>query len=115
MRFQQAHGFEVYRLDLYDRRRRMRSDGWDDFSPPGTIDRLDRDGPLERDAFEQELFGVRTMRHLWRVRRNLTLKQFAHVLRPLKGYRYGRVDLLLVHRGRNATDPADPLLGWSPV
>lgn len=115
-RFQQVHNFEVYRLDLYDSRRRMRNDGWDDFSPPGTIGRLDRDGPLARDAQEKELFGVRTMRHLFRFQRNLTLRQFHQMLKPLptKG-RFPRVDLLMVHRGSNKTDTADPLLGWSPV
>ena len=49
-RFQNVHGYTCYRLDAHDSRRSITREGWDGFSPPGTIARLDRYGSEHRAA-----------------------------------------------------------------
>ena len=45
--FQQRHGFDVFRIENgFDERRLMTSDGWDAYSPPHTLGRLDRVGAV---------------------------------------------------------------------
>ena len=105
--FQARHQFDLYRLDVFDKRRWLLPTGWDAFSPPGTIARLDRvRGPLARDAVEQELLAVRGMRRIFRVKRNLTAAEWRLVKKPVynvnpqtkRPFTWARVDLLLVHR-----------------
>ena len=42
MPYQVRHAFTVFRLDEHDSRRQITPEGWDAYSPPGTIARLDR-------------------------------------------------------------------------
>jgi len=82
--FQNDHGFAVYRLDMHDDRRFIDSHGWDAYSPaPGTIARLDRLRKLKRDQFEDELFGVRLMRHVFRAKDGLSVDAWRELLRPI--------------------------------
>mmetsp|Transcript_22197 Transcript_22197/g.56873 ORF Transcript_22197/g.56873 Transcript_22197/m.56873 type:complete len:113 (-) Transcript_22197:26-364(-) len=62
----------------------MTSRGWDGYSPSGTLGRLDRVRRLERDALEEELFSVRAMRHLFRVRDGLNSTEWRTVLDPIR-------------------------------
>ena len=115
MRMQQVHGYTFYRLDEHDGRRFITREGWDAFSPPGTIARLDRlafehraidravqkdsvaklerlvgsraylpmGDNVSRDALEDELFGVRAMRHVFRVKPNISFQGWVTLLNPL--------------------------------
>eukprot|EP00315_Gephyrocapsa_oceanica_P001553 CAMPEP_0185313366 /NCGR_PEP_ID=MMETSP1363-20130426/35500_1 /TAXON_ID=38817 /ORGANISM="Gephyrocapsa oceanica, Strain RCC1303" /LENGTH=260 /DNA_ID=CAMNT_0027911273 /DNA_START=50 /DNA_END=832 /DNA_ORIENTATION=- len=108
-----VHGYTFYRLDEHDGRRSMDRNGWDRYSPPGTIARLDRlrakhveqdhqqvkysprshnfrpagDG-VSRFELEEELFGVRAMKHVFRVKRNISEQGWVTVLNPVlrRGY-----------------------------
>jgi hypothetical protein len=103
------HGFDFYRLDTNDFRRLITSRGLDAFSPAGTIGSLGRvRGVLSRDALEEEIFGLRAMRHLWRIRSNLTLEEWEVVLAPLHP-RFTTHELLLVHR---RVPLIEPRFGW---
>lgn len=92
VRFQSRHGFHIYRLDEADHRRHMTPDGWDDFSPKGSILNLTRSSSSgvgrvwARDALEEEIFGVRGMRHLWRVKDNLSKIEWNILLSPIGPY-----------------------------
>lgn len=81
--FQQLN-YTLYRLDVNDERRYMTSRGWDAFSPNGTIAKLDRVRSLARDALEDELFSVRAMRHIFRVRDHLNDSEWEAVLAPVR-------------------------------
>ena len=39
---QAVHGYTIFRLDEHDNRRLITERGWDSYSRPGTIARLDR-------------------------------------------------------------------------
>ena len=67
-RLQSTYGFDVYRLDTYDYRRYMTAKGWDAYSRRGSFEPLDRLRRLPRDAYEEELFAIRAMRHVFRLR-----------------------------------------------
>ena len=60
----QSINFDVYRVDSgvgthgTDKRRLLTPDGWDLFSPSGTIARIDRVRSLARDPLEHEMFAV---------------------------------------------------------
>ena len=86
MRAFQELNFSIFRLDAMDGRRFITSRGWDAFSAPGTIERLDRLRHLRRDDLEQEMFGVRAMRHVFRVRDALSLEQWGVLLETINGY-----------------------------
>ena len=83
----QRMGFAVLRLDFQDERRFVDSRGWDLYSPNGTFARIDRHGALPRDALEQELLGVRAMRHVWQVHPNLTRSEWTTLLQQSKHVR----------------------------
>ena len=72
------------RLDVVDERRYMTSRGWDAYSPPGTFGRIDRVRGLSRDALEEELFSIRAMRHIFRIRSNLNASEWQTVLTPIR-------------------------------
>ena len=123
---QQKHGFEFYRLDQHDFRRLLTSTGWDAFSPPGTIGKLGRvRGALARDAVEDELFGVRAMRHLFRIKNNLSMAEWDVVLTPMNK-RMSTLEVLLVHQrvglverrygwgGLPRVSPEAKSAGWFP-
>ena len=94
---QSVHGYDFFRLDTNDFRRLMTGTGWDAFSDRGAIGRIDRvRGPLPRDALEDEILGLRAMRHLWRIKRNLTHSQWHQVLAPLHK-KQPVLEFLLVH------------------
>ena len=117
--FDQQHGFDVYRIDTgFDKRRLITSTGWDAFSPRGTIGTLDRVRSLERDALEEEMLNVRAVRHLFRIKRNLTRAEWETVLRKIPNpgtFRWARNDLLIVNRSiRFVTPLAAPARAWSP-
>jgi hypothetical protein len=78
--------FTVYRLDANDNRRFITSRGWDGYSPPGSIAPLDRLRKMKRNALEEEMFSVRLMRHVFRVRSGLSLSEWADVLKSVNGY-----------------------------
>ena len=101
-RYQAVHGFRVYRLDVSDHRRHMTSKGWDQYSPKGTFAPLQgRSTPLRphqlswapseslplpgwpRDALEEEVFSLRAMRHLWRVKENASIAEWRVLLGPM--------------------------------
>ena len=101
MRFQQRHGYDIYRLDIGDDRRHLSSLGWDDYAPEGTpMASLARAAGMEklpggayrwrprppRDALETEVFGIRAMRHLYKVKANLSLADWMVVLGPIWRY-----------------------------
>ena len=76
--------YTLYRLDVNDERRYMTSRGWDAYSPPGTFGRIDRVRGLSRDALEEELFSIRAMRHIFRIRSNLNASEWQTVLTPIR-------------------------------
>ena len=78
--------FSVYRLDVGDERRYMTSHGFDAFSPAGTIGKLDRVRRLPRDDIEEEMFSIRAMRHVFRVRteKPLNTSEWLSVLQPVR-------------------------------
>ena len=76
--------YTCLRLDSGDERRYMTSKGWDGFSPPGTFARLNRVRKLPRDQYEEELFGVRAMRHVFRISKGLNITEWATVLAPVR-------------------------------
>ena len=114
-RFQMLHGYTVFRLDAHDGRRWITPEGWDAYSPTGTIARLDRLAaahyPLDRAYtanspkqwaqprpgadnvsrldLEVELFSVRAMRHVFRVRPNCSLQCWMTLINPLVPTGYG--------------------------
>ena len=112
-RLQHHHNYSFYRLDALDGRRFIGADGWDVYSPPGTLAPLmrhredhvlidgmkqryspvglakgHRDGNQTRDAFEDEMFGIRGMRHAFRVKANTSLHGWYRLLQPVsfRGY-----------------------------
>ena len=107
-RLQHVHGFDFWRLDALDGRRLIRPDGWDAYSPPGTIaplmryreehafvdglhqkyspdgfERRHEGGNETRDLYEDEMFGVRAMRHVFRVKENTTVHGWYRLLQPI--------------------------------
>lgn len=81
----QALGFDVYRIgEISDERRYITSRGWDGYSAPGTFGRLDRVRRLRRDDLEEELFGIRAMRNLFRVRTPLNKTEWDVILTPVR-------------------------------
>ena len=86
-RFQHAHGYTWFRLDDNDGRRFITAAGWDAYSPAGTLLPLNRSAAsarsLERLHYEEELFGVRGIRHCFRARRNLSLAAWQALARPI--------------------------------
>ena len=61
--FQNRHGYEVFRLDTFDKRRLINRYGWDVTSKPGTIEALDRIRRLKRDQHEfldEAIFGYKS-------------------------------------------------------
>lgn len=80
----QALNYTLFRLDVNDERRYMTSRGWDAFSPNGTFGRLNRVRSLPRDALEEELFGIRAMRHVFRVRGHLNDSEWETILTPIR-------------------------------
>ncbi|KAL1495549.1 hypothetical protein AB1Y20_016912 [Prymnesium parvum] len=107
-RFQSVHGYECYRLDWLDGRRWITGEGWDAYSPEGTFAPLSRHREAHarigrtrmkyspkgfsrlramrnhsRDDFEEELFSIRGMRHVFRVKRNLSAEAWTLLLQPV--------------------------------
>ena len=78
-RFQSVHRFVIYRIDNgFDKRRFITPEGWDAFSPLGTIAPLGRlRGPLARDRLETEILSARAIRHLFRIHDNLSEPQWS--------------------------------------
>lgn len=103
-RFQMVHGYVFFRLDVNDGRRVVTPEGWDARSQSGTLERLDRlsvstaiekysvnkalrykastngaslkpagDG-VSRLKLEDEMWAIRNMRHVFRIRANLSLQ-----------------------------------------
>ena len=95
VRLQSVHGYTVLRLDEHDDRRLVTRTGWDAYSPDGTIAPLNRYASehvagdrarckyspphvrpmadnVSRFDLEDEWFGVRAMRHVYRVKPNLS-------------------------------------------
>ncbi|KAJ1633734.1 hypothetical protein T492DRAFT_536649 [Pavlovales sp. CCMP2436] len=82
--YQNEHGFDVYRLDMHDDRRFINAAGWDEYAPArGTAARLDRLRSLPRDKFEEEMFSVRLMRHVFRAKRGLDVEGWSTLLTPI--------------------------------
>jgi len=80
----QQQGYEMFRLAAtMDSRRVIDARGQDVLSPPGTMARLDRFGSLARDSLEEEVFGLRGMRHLFRWRGNLSVEQLQRLIAPI--------------------------------
>ena len=107
-RLQHVHGYSFWRLDWLDGRRFLRPDGWDAYSPPGTFAPLLRyraqhasidgehskyspkhlrnghsGGNETRDLYEDEMFSIRAMRHVFRVKDNTTLHGWYRLLQPV--------------------------------
>ena len=107
-RYQMVHGYTILRLDEHDNRRRITEGGVDALSTPGSIAPLsrfaeefavhDRVGSkysvrgthlkpggdnVSRLELEEELFGIRAMRHVFRVKPNMTLQGWVTVLNPV--------------------------------
>ena len=107
------HGFTFYRLDEHDARRYITRDGFDAYSPKGTIAALDRfreqhvyldrqrvkysprhpklrpgGDNVSRFELEEELFGVRAMKHVYRIKRGIGVQGWVTVLNPVlpRGY-----------------------------
>jgi FkbM family methyltransferase len=102
-RFQTTHGYDLYRLDTDDFRRLVTPTGWDAYSPPNRIAPIGHvRGALTRDSLEEEMFGVRAMRHLWRAKRGLSEGQLNQWLAPVPNahIRYHVMEIMLVHRRR---------------
>lgn len=115
VKLQRRHRLEAFRLDAGpgvpwgDSRRWLSPNtGWDRYSPPGTIARLERvRGRLDRDLLEEEIFSLRAMRHVFRIKPNLTIAQWQTVNAKLlnfdrlpgasKANRLTRNDLLFVN------------------
>ena len=113
-RLDTVHGFTFYRLDEHDARRQITREGWDAYSPPGTIARLDRLAHLHKESdsqvvkytpprakgvrpagdgvtrlqLEDELFAIRSMRHVFRIKRNLSEQAWVTVLNPVLPHGY---------------------------
>lgn len=96
-----------------DRRRRIMRNGFDAYSPPGTIQALSAlaaehaaadtqmvkysakhpglrpaGDNVTRLQLEEELFAVRNMRHVFRVKRNISLQGWVTVLNPVLPHGY---------------------------
>lgn len=115
------HGFTCYRLDEHDGRRSLTRDGWDAFSPAGTIARLDRmqaqheeadrlvskysvargdritpqgstltpmGDNVSRTLLEDEVWSVRAMRHVFRLKPALSFQAWVTVLNPVMHHGY---------------------------
>lgn len=133
--FDTSHGFTTYRLDNGDGRRWMTREGWDRYSPRGTLLSLDRTRAerahidrqrvkytprsrflpaadnVTRLELEEELFGVRSMKHVFRVKRNIGAQGWATVLNPaLPG---GYPPHLALTREPDMTEPIFPT-GYAP-
>ena len=95
-RLQRLHGYDIYRLDDGgDDRRHVTPDGWDQYSERGTMESLEslrrrdvfgRTQPWARDALEVEMFSLRAMRHVWRVKSNASKSEWRVLLGPLGVY-----------------------------
>lgn len=91
--------YHVYRLDdQADDRRHVAANGWDRYSPKGTLARLASlarggdgaggdEGSWARDELEEELLGVRAMRHIWKVKPNASREEWRVLLGPLAPFR----------------------------
>ena len=124
-RLQHVHGYSFWRLDWLDGRRFLRPDGWDAYSPPGTFAPLLRyraqhasidgehskyspkhlrnghsGGNETRDLYEDEMFSIRAMRHVFRVKDNTTLHGWYRLLQPVA--RRGWPPQWLHHRHQHA-------------
>lgn len=110
---QMRHGYDVFRLAADDRRRLLTPQGWDLYSPPGSIGRLGRiRGALPRDELETELLTLRAMRRVYRVKRGLTVAQWIRLILapvPEAGVRYHVMEFLLMHSRVKLLEPLDPL------
>lgn len=107
-RFQQVHGYDIYRLDTDDARRLVSSEGWDLYSPNGTYARLDHvRGKLARDGLETELLMVRSMRRVFRAHRGLSRAQWETWARSVGDphIRWHVMEILLVHRRVKLLEP----------
>jgi len=81
LRWQNELGYDCFRLDFADNRRFLTATGWDAYSPNGTFAALGRNGRTwARDALEEEWLMVRAMRHVWRIKSNLTLGEWTLLL-----------------------------------
>ena len=105
---QSKHNYTVLRLDEHDERRAITRQGWDAYSPSGTIARLDRfrdehyahdrarckysprsthlkpmGDNVSRLDLEEEWFGVRAMRHVYRVKPGATAQGWTTILQPV--------------------------------
>ena len=95
-RMQRLHGFGAYRLDDdSDDRRHMAPNGWDAYSTRGTMASLAslmraswpaHERVWQRDELEEEMFSVRAMRHVWRVKPNATKAEWRVLLGPAGAY-----------------------------
>ena len=109
MRLQSVHNYTVLRLDEHDERRSITRQGWDAYSPSGTFARLDRfrdehvspdrarckyspprvhgmvpvGDNVSRFDLEDEWFGVRAMRHVFRVKPGMTAQGWTTILQPV--------------------------------
>ena len=110
-----VHGYTFLRMDEHDSRRFITREGWDAYSPPGTFGQLDRlldrhrsleagispnsfeaslGGARElanasRSEFEEELFGIRAMRHVFKVKPNISLQAWMVLQRPMLKTNWG--------------------------
>ena len=106
-RLQRKHNYTALRLDEHDERRSITRQGWDAYSPSGTFARLDRfrnehtgserarckysarthlrpmGDNVSRLELEEEWFGVRAMRHVYRVKPQLGLQAWTTILQPV--------------------------------
>ena len=107
-RMQNKHNYTVLRLDQHDERRFITRQGWDAYSPSGTFARLDRfrdkhaeserarckysprargllpmGDNVSRLELEDEWFGVRAMRHVFRIKPGTTEQGWMTILQPV--------------------------------
>lgn len=136
-RFQSEHSYTVLRLDEHDGRRFILPTGWDEWSAPGQIERLDRFAAEHRDSdslfqlssprfrlengtrvlpaadgksrleLEEELFSIRAMRHVFRVRPQMTLQGWVTLLNPMVYHGY-QLHWALMLDGERLLEPAFP-------
>jgi FkbM family methyltransferase len=136
-RLQSVHGYTVLRLDEHDGRRWIQPTGWDALSRPLSFERLDRFASEHRvsDALvhhssphfrlpngtkllpaadnvsrlelEEELLAIRAMRHVFRVKPNMSLQGWVTLLNPMVYHGYS-LHWALVRDGAKLLEPTFP-------
>ena len=79
------------RRQSYNSRRHIASNGWDSYSPKGSLLslpslRIPPGRVWARDDLEEEMLSVRAMKHVWKVKANCTTEEWRVLLSPIGPY-----------------------------